>query len=491
MKKFVFILLILSTFFPIQEISAQQKNEKMGHRLVFHIKDSPDQMVYLTVHHRDKLYLRDSARMRESGVFVFEGENLYEDGLYSVISQKRRSYLNFIIDKDYHFEYFLDTTNNVFHFSVKDSPENSEMLAFQQKTQTAQQEMQEVIRKRKEFENAKNQDSVNFYKARQLTINGEMEQFINDLIARNPEYLFSKMQKAFQPIEIPDPPVKADGSIDSNFQHTYYLTHYWDNLDLTDSRFIYLPVLENMYQDYVKKVLFYLHTDSAIKYADLLLSKTEPDTLMFKYILNRLAPDFGNSKALGHDAVFVHIAKKYYLSGEYPGGNEETVSIFQKRVKRWEPLLVGKPAPELIIPDTTEERWISSHSPKEKYVVLWFFDPDCHTCKRESAKLKVLYDSLSTAGSRNFEVYAIGNDSDLDRWRKYVRENKFNWINVGGHTANINYLDVYNIIETGNPTLFILDENRNIILNKRINVDDIPQFLEQHENIKLQLGKKR
>ena len=105
--------------------------------------------------------------------------------------------------------------------------------------------------------------------------------------------------------------------------------------------------------------------------------------------------------------------------------------------------------------------------------------------------MKVLYDSLTKAGTRNFEVYGIANDADEGRWKKYIKENDFKWINVGGHKANVDFLDVYNIHETGNPSMFILDENRVIILNRRIDVDMIPEFLQQHEKIQESKKKKQ
>ena len=92
-----------------------------------------------------------------------------------------------------------------------------------------------------------------------------------------------------------------------------------------------------------------------------------------------------------------------------------------------------------------------------------------------------MYDSLEAKGTRNFDVYAVANDADIDRWKKYVKENNYPWINVGGNKANVDYLDAYNIYESGNPAMFILNEKREIILNRRIEMSSIPEFLEQYE----------
>ena len=57
---------------------------------------------------------------------------------------------------------------------------------------------------------------------------------------------------------------------------------------------------------------------------------------------------------------------------------------------------------------------------------------------------------------RNFEVYAIGNDSDIDRWKKYVKENNYPWINVGGNKGNLDYLEYFNIMSTIIRSNFII-----------------------------------
>ena len=133
--------------------------------------------------------------------------------------------------------------------------------------------------------------------------------------------------------------------------------------------------------------------------------------------------------------------------------------------------------------DTTQidapEHWYSSHRLPTPYVILWFWDPDCHHWQEQSAELKVLYDSLLTAPYRPFEVYAVGYESDIPKWKKYVREHDFRWVNVGGPNVNIDYQEAYNI--HGAPTMIILNEKRDIIMNKVIPIKSLLRFLEDYE----------
>ena len=66
---------------------------------------------------------------------------------------------------------------------------------------------------------------------------------------------------------------------------------------------------------------------------------------------------------------------------------------------------------------------------------------------------------------------------------QYVKENNYPWLNVGGNKGNLDYLEYFNIYEMGNPAMFILNNRHEIILNKRIDMHSIPQFLEEYEKI--------
>lgn len=500
--KRTFILLLLSAFFiSISGVSAQNntpknlqksKNnpanyrDKDGHELVFNIKDSKDALVYLVIHYNDKLILKDSATPVAKEKFVFKGTDRYDDGMYSLVSGSKRLYLNFILDNNQHFTYNLDTTANVNNFSVEGSPENAEMLRFQKKTAQASVNASEWAKKRKEFEDAGNTDSAEVYKEKLNNINKEMMEFIDDLIAKNPDFLFSKMQKSYKNIDVPEFK-KEDGEPDYMKQAAYYRLHYWDNVDLADHRFIYIPSFDPKMKDYFLKVLYHQETDTINKYIDIFLKKTEADTFMYHYCCDWLSYQFETSKVIGHDAVFYHIAMTNQMAGKCYWLDEDILSKYQKRTTRLAPILIGKVAPELIIPDTTLSEdmrtWHSSYRMSKPYTILWFYDPDCPTCKKESKNLRTVYDSLEAIGKRNFDVYAIANDADIDRWKKYVKENNYPWLNVGGNKGNLDYLEYFNIYEMGNPAMFILNNRHEIILNKRIDMHSIPQFLEEYEKI--------
>ena len=264
MKRNVLLLILIAVIALPFPLSAQKKNSaaapKTGHNIVFNIPKAQDSIVYLAVYYRDKLILKDSARVtktKNGPQFIFKGDNEYQGGLYKLVSQTHYPYMDFIMDGPQFFSFTCGTTGTVDSVSVTNSPHNEELMAFQRKTTTAGKQMSEWRKAFDEAKKADNQKVADEYQEKMKSLNEEMETFIKDIIARHPDYLFSKIQNAYQQIDIPDAPVNADGSIDSTFQLRYFLTHYWDKTDLGDSRLIFTPVLEPKLKEYFTKYLQY------------------------------------------------------------------------------------------------------------------------------------------------------------------------------------------------------------------------------------------
>jgi len=483
----LFSLLLFSLLLSPFHLSAQKNKPKTesARKLVFNIEDSKDDKILLAIHFREKHMLKDSAFNNGKGTFIFEGTEKYDDGMYSLVSGRNHLLLNFIMDGSQNFTYNLDTTGNVLNYSVIGSPENAEMLRFQQKTAEAQKKMVGWREKRIMFEEQEMKDSAEYYVELMKNMNIEMEQFIAALIDKNPTFLFSKLQRSFRDIEIPDPPVRDDGSIDSSFQVVYFRTHYWDNFDLTDRRFLFLPSYEPKLNNYFKRILWHQEVDTINKYMDLMIEKTTSDSLMYRFLIEFLGREFERTNIIGHDGVFVHLVKNNHLAGKCTWMDEDLIKKFKMRIEDLEPLLIGTKSVEMILPDTAQSdifrEWISSYDMPKKYRVLWFYEHTCGTCKKEALELKAVCDSLENIGQLNFDVYAVNHTKEIEAWKKYIRDNGYTWINVGGTKGNVDWKEAYRITST--PQFYIINQDKVIILNRNISKNMIPQFLQDYERI--------
>ena len=79
--------------------------------------------------------------------------------------------------------------------------------------------------------------------------------------------------------------------------------------------------------------------------------------------------------------------------------------------------LIGNTAPEIVLKDINE-RAVSLYALREKYRVIYFFDPDCGACKVETPKLMELMKSTQ----HDMSLYAVALEKDLEKIRTYAEQ---------------------------------------------------------------------
>ena len=437
----------------------------------FKLDGSADTMLYIAQHYRDEIKLVDSARLA-SGQYVFKGKRTWDKGIYALVKQDRKSQVgDFAIDNSRRFTIAADAKLTPSTVKVQGCPSNQEMFTYLATIQQGQQEIKEIRERKK--------DPATKEKAE-----AEEKALIDRMVAyeastRTSSNIFMQLVTACENPEVPDS-IKDPAY--------YYRTHYWDHLFATHTamtrELLHSPQLFNKMNYFFFGILYHADSDTIIKEIDRLMARIGNDTAMARYVMQFIEPRYYRStKNIGWDAVWCHIAHDYMMTGRFPWAKESELYLAKKNYHRIVQSIIGAHGQELWMADTNQSDnpadWISSHRFPEKYVILWFWDPDCHHCQEQSAALKVLYDSLLTAPDRRFEVYAIGYESDVPKWKKYVKEHDFRWVNVGGPNVNIDYQEAYNVHSA--PTMIILNERRDIIMNKVLPAKMLLQFLDNYE----------
>jgi len=275
--------------------------------------------------------------------------------------------------------------------------------------------------------------------------------------------------------EVPEPPRDANGVItDSSFQFKYFKSHFFDNVDFSDERLLRSPILQSKIKTYTQQLTVPL-PDSLIQAIDTIIIKARANKEVFKYCVATLANFYETSNIMGYDKIFVHIAEKYYLTKEAFWADSALQAKILERVMKIKPNILGVPAYDIHMPDTALKIH-KLYDVKAKYTILVFWDPTCSHCKTEIPKLSHYYDSVKV--SKNIEVFSVGIESDIELWKKFIRDNKLKWINVSDLYNNTNFRNYYDIYST--PVIYLLDEKKNIIA-KRLDTDKVRDFIENEE----------
>ena len=431
-------------------------------------------VAYIGYPYGDKKYLADTAEVI-NGEFVFEGEKALDGGLYFIYSPAPNSLYFDLIVAESNFGLETDTTDLIANMKFTGSQENQIFFDFQRFMREKQKKGGELSEKLK---TATDEAEKARLEAELKKMDDEVKMYRNNILENQSETFAATFIKSTIPVEVPESPKNDDGKeLDPNFRYKYYKAHYFDNFDFSDKKILRTPNFYGKVDEYLEKMTV-KHPDSIIVSAHTIIEKAKANEEVFRYCVQTLTYKYETSNIMGMDAVFVDLAENYYMSGDAFWADDETIEKITDRVQRMKPNLIGKAAPMMLLLDTAM-RPVNAHNIKADYTVLYFFDPDCGHCKKKTPVLRDLYnDKLK---DMNVAVIATNIKKDVDKWKKYIKEQNLNFVNLADPNMRSNFRYEFNIETT--PQLFILDQDKKIVA-KKLDVEQIEDFIIRQNEIK-------
>jgi len=189
--------------------------------------------------------------------------------------------------------------------------------------------------------------------------------------------------------------------------------------------------------------------------------------------------EFQNPKVMGLDAVYVHLIRKYFNSGEMDFWMNATMKKNLKdRADQLGLSMIGMKSQNLIMLDQNKNVR-NMHELNSKYTILYIFDPDCGHCRQETPKLVDFYNKYKTKW--NLEVFAVSADTSMQKMKDFIRDYKMPWITVNGPRSYVgSYQKLYDADQT--PSLYIIDERKKIIA-KKPPIEELVNFFTNQEKM--------
>lgn len=474
MKHFLLIALAGLLFTSVAGAQSNPATPSDGFRITGRINGLKDTTVVLAHYFGATQYIpKDTARVDGAGNFVFDGRKTLPTGLYLVVTPKH-GYVQFLIpDANQQFSFQTDTANVIKNMSVTGSKENELFYTYQQQLGKLNEEAQALSLQKKLRSDATSVAMLNQQMATlQKKAQSQREQFFRD----NSATFAVKMMKVSAEPDVPPAPKLANGRPDSVWVFNYFKSHFWDDFDFADERFVRTPILQQKIDRYLKE-LTVQNADSLIKEADLMVGKAQAgkNKEVKSYTIWYITSQYEQPKVVGTDGLYVHMFEKYYATGVMPTTDTSTVRKIGERVATLKPTLVGKTLVAPVVSDTLRRPIILS-AIKADYTVVVFYAPHCGHCRDSAPKLKKFVDDYKAKG---VEVLAIAVEDSPEEWKKFIREFKLDKaINGFDYTFRTNYRQQYDVWTT--PTVYILDKNKTILARK-LPVDDIENFILFHK----------
>ncbi len=446
-----------------------------GYLLKLKVKGLPkDSSCFLANHFGDKFYIQDTAKPDAQGQLQFSGKTKLKPGIYLLVLPKKKFGFDFLIDNNQHFSLETDTADFIKHMKIKGSDENKSFYEYLNYIAEKQKEMEPLLAELKKVKDSK--DSSERIRRKMTAIDQQVKDYKASYVKRNPKSLQAQIFKAMTDVEVPPTPMLPNKNRpDSSFPYRYQRAHYWDNYDFSDERLLRSPILYNKMKNFLDNMTYPI-PDSLNAAADVIVEKAKANKEVFQYVVSWITVTYESSQILGMDAVFAHMGEKYYMTKQAYWVDSAQLVKISNRVMTIKPLLIGKYAPNLTLKDSNLNE-VTLYDTRAKFTILYFWDYGCSHCKKVTPKLLEWYEKNKSKG---IQVFAVGTETNAEEWKKYIRQNKLDWINVYDPQYSTGFKKTYDIYST--PKMFILDENKKIIANKQLEVDQLDGFIEHMIN---------
>ncbi len=457
MNKFILLLIAALSL-------SLHSNAKDGYNINVKFNDAKDSLVYLC-HYYGKnttVFKDDSARLSSNGEAIFQSEKKIIGGIYMLLFADKSASMELILTNGDNFSLEVSKANIYQTAKFKGVTENSDFYAYQLFLVEYGKGYQKI---EADIASAKTKKDTAVLRDKMKDKGKELTNYRASFITKKPTSFLAKIFNAVEEPEIPSElPTLADGKKDSSYPRLYYKQHYWDKFDLHDDRLIYSPLYERKLDDYMTKLVVPV-PDSVIRECDTLLAATSGHEELFKYTLWYLTRWTETSKVMGLDEAFVYLVENYYMRGKATWIDSVQLSKYVKRAGDIAPNMIGKPAMDIRMLDTSGMKVIPLSSVKAKYTIVIFWSPTCGHCQKEMPQ----FDSLYKAALKKYDVkmYAVEADNETEKWKTYINEHKLSdgWIHVSDPQRTTKFRDFYDVYST--PTIYLLDEQK-IIRGKRI-----------------------
>jgi thiol-disulfide isomerase/thioredoxin len=463
-----------------------------GYRIEVEIQGLSNDTLILGEYFTSRMVPKDTILVDAKGMGVLEGAEALTGGLYLIYIDPGH-YFDLLLGDDQELVVSADINNLSGSVTFKGSDDN----------RIFQEYKNYLLLKRGELEQLQSglgsqstaADTLAAVEA-QKGINGEMEAYMDKLGEEHRKLFVSDFVGATREPFPPQSMLTGDRRHDDSLRYFYYREHYFDHFDPFDLRLLHTPLYEGKIKNYISRAVAQ-HPDSLIVAVDFLLKGSRSEEELYRYMLITLFNHFAESKFIGMDGVYFHIAEYYYIP-DATWSSVEFLNTLKENLEKNKPTLIGQTAPNLIMRQVPDEHFgmaaedttikkdphigqdILIHDVQANYTIIYFWEADCGHCQKSTPALYQAYSRLKGKGVEVISVHVINSVEGKVKWIDFVNEHQlFGWVNCWSPYSN-EFRNLYNL--QSYPQLFVLDRDKKIVA-KRVTPEQAESIINNLLNI--------
>ncbi len=456
--------------------TSNPRADAQGHRIDVSIKGLSGDTLILGEYFTSRMIPKDTIVLDDKGRGIFSGVQPYHGGLY-LIYYSPELYFDFLLGDDQALSIEADASDMAGSIRFEGSEDNR---IFQEYKNYLQEKRAEVEQQNQKLAAAKDEADTLRIRERQQEINREMEAYMDRIAVDYTSLFVSDFVGATREPFPPESLLSGDRRHDDSLRFFFYREHYFDRFDPFNIRLLHTPIYEGKIKTYLTRAVPQ-HPDSLIAAVDFLLEGSKGQPELYRYLLITLFNHFAESKYMGMDLVYFHIAENYYIP-DATWSNPDFISKLQENLEMNKPTLIGQTAPNLIMRRIPSEHFQMAdqdtaikrdphigqdfyiHDVETAFTILYFWEADCGHCKKSTPALYDVYTRMKEKGLEVISVHVINSVEGKEKWVDFVNEHQlYDWTNCWSPYSN-EFRKIYNL--QSYPQLFLLDENKEIIAKR-------------------------
>ncbi len=478
-------LLALSLFLCFIFLSSMGLNAQ-GYRIEVDIKGLSGDTLILGEYFTSRMVPKDTLVLQKNGTGTFEAETLFAGGLYLIYLSPDK-YFDFLLGDDQDFSIKTDTADLAGSIAFTASKDNSLFLDYKnflrEKREELNQNQSQLAASASAADSAITLERVQ-------EINHEMETYMDGIEQEHPGLFVTTFIGATREPIPPDELLNGNRRHDDSVRFFYRKNHYLDRFDPFDVRLLHTPLYEGKIKTYIGNIVPQ-HPDSLIVAVDYLLEGSKAVEELYRFMLITLFNHFAESKFMGMDVVYFHIAEYYYIPDATWSG-ADFIKKLKDNLEKNKPTLIGQTAPNLVMrripadhfqmamqdtaikkdPHIGEDFFINDI--QAEYTIIYFWEADCGHCKKSTPALYEVYSRLKEKNVEIISAHVVNTIEGKELWVDFINEHGlYDWINCWSPYSN-DFRQLYNL--QSYPQLFIMDRDKKIVA-KRVTPEQAEQII--------------
>jgi thiol-disulfide isomerase/thioredoxin len=457
-----------------------------GYRIEVDIRGLSKDTIILGEYFTSRMIPKDTIVLNQKGQGLFEGAEKFSGGLYLIYINPGQ-YFDLLLGDDQELSLVADI-NDLTESIVYTGSEDNQI--FQEYKLFLQEKRGELQKLSSQFSTAASKADSTVIIDQQKVLNREMEAYMNQIEAEHSTLFVADFIGATREPIPPESMLTGERRYDDSIRYFYYREHYFDRFDPFNIRLLHTPLYEGKIKNYITKAVAQ-HPDSLISAVDYLLKGSKTDDDLYRYMLITLFNHFAESKFIGMDGVYFHIAEYYYIP-DATWSSQEFLDKLKENLALNKPTLIGQTAPNLIMRQVPAEHFGMAaqdtaikkdphighdffiHDIEARFTILYFWESDCGHCKKSTPALYEVYTRMKDKGVEVISVHVINSIEGKEKWIDFVNEHQLTeWINCWSPYSN-EFRKLYNL--QSYPQLFVLDKDK-LIIAKRVTPEQAEKII--------------